>query len=469
MLPSGIAGVAGLAKDVLGGAGESTSTLAKYAGRFGENQMGKLHGTSAAQFKQLGQEGFGNSMRASYDLGDANLGLGSIGREQAINERVAQLGSDLGDIRGQATEAGAQMSPKDMADSIQKEIGYKYAPGGQHFGEQGSFNKNLDNIRAMSGEGKNPTELNVFRGSNKGGPIDAGDWGKGAYHTGDESIAKSYARGPIDKPDMGGTVSQANLKMQNPLVFNSVEDANAFRNKMLGESSYNPQNVENSAKMESYLRDNGYDGVVTVDGKGTYTQKPGMIYEAMKLPGEESTLMGASDFAKRSSEINSNAAGSKMVLPAKSAAETDIAGQMSHINDANITKNLTGDVADQYGALKEQFGYAKNLQPMEMRGQAKEALSPTPNTAFGMAKSIAHSVVGGPKMGAQAGFGSEAALNGISRIVNLVKTNPSSFGKFAPAMLQAYQGGGSEGVAATHYVLSLQHPDYNSLALDDSK
>jgi hypothetical protein len=324
MIPSGVASVAGLAKDALGGAGESTSTLAKYAGRFGENQMGKLHGTSEAQFKQLGQEGFGNSMRASYDLGDANLGLGSIGREQAVNERVAQIGSDLNDVRSQAAANGPNMTPQEMADSIQQAKGADYAPGGKHFGEEESFTKNLENIRQM--------------------------------------------------PEGG---------------------------------------IEN--------------------------------------------------FAQRASEINGNAAGSKMVLPAKSAAETDIAGQMSHINDANITKNLPGDVADHYGALKEQFGYAKNLQPMEMRGQAKEALRPTPNTAFGMVKSIAHSAVGGPKMGAQAGFGSEAALNGISRIVNLVKTNPASFGKFAPAMLQAYQGGGSEGVAATHYVLSLQHPDYNAM------
>lgn len=324
MLPSGIAGVAGLAKDILGGAGESTSTLAKYAGRFGENQMGKLHGTSAQQFKQLGREGFGPSMRASYDLGDANLGLGSIGREQAINERVAQLGSDLGDLRGQATEAGAKMSPQEMAEAIQKELQPNYSPGGKHFGEQNSFTSNLENIKAMP-EG------------------------------------------------------------------------------------------------------------------------------------------GASNFAKRASEINSNAAGNKLVLPAKSAAETDIAGQMSHINDANIAKNLPDDVANHYEALKEQFGYAKNLKPMELRGEAKEALSPSPNTAFGMVKNIAHAAIGGPKLGAQAGFGAEAALNGTSRIINLIKSNPQSLGKFAPALLQAYQEGGNQGVAATHFILANQYPEYNEL------
>lgn len=329
MLPSGVAGVAGLAKDILGGAGESTSTLAKYAGRFGENQMGKLHGTSALQFKQLGREGFGPSMRASYDLGDANLGLGSIGREQAINERVAQLGSDLGDIRGQATEAGAQMSPQEMADSIQKELQPNYSPGGKHFGEEGSFNSNLANIKAMP-EG------------------------------------------------------------------------------------------------------------------------------------------GAANFAQRASEINSNAAGNKLVLPSKSAAETDIAGQMSHINDENIAKNLPEDLADHYDMLKEQFGYAKNLQPMEMRGGAKEALSPTPNTAFGMAKSIAHTAVGGPKLGAQVGFGAESALNWTSRIVNLVKDNPQALGKFAPALLQAYQDGGNQGVAATHFILANQYPEYNEMTQKDS-
>jgi hypothetical protein len=67
-------------------------TGAKYAGRMGENEMGKLHGTSAAQFRQLGREGFGETMRNSYEAGDANLSTGPLGREQAIKERIAQLG-----------------------------------------------------------------------------------------------------------------------------------------------------------------------------------------------------------------------------------------------------------------------------------------------------------------------------------------------------------------------------------------
>src|ERR1019366_4381461 len=324
MLPEGIAGAAGLAQKALGAGGEGASTLAQYAGRFGENQMGKLHGTSALQFKQLGREGFGPSMRASYDLGDANLGLGSIGREQAVNERVAQIGSDLGDIRGQATDSGAQMSPQEMTQAIQEKLGPDYAPGGKHFVQQGSFNANLENIGAMP-EG------------------------------------------------------------------------------------------------------------------------------------------GASNFAQRASEINSNAAGSKLVLPAKSAAETDIAGQMSHINDANIEKNLPEDVADQYGALKEQFGYAKNLQPMELRGQAKEALGPAPSTLVGIGKSVLNATIGGPKVGAQMGFGAESALTGTSKIMNMLSTNPASLGRYAAPLQQAYQTGGSTAVAAMHYVMSSQYPDYNAM------
>src|ERR1019366_203248 len=46
---------AGLVKGIASGASDVADTAAQYAGRFGESQMGKLHGTSALQFKQLGQ------------------------------------------------------------------------------------------------------------------------------------------------------------------------------------------------------------------------------------------------------------------------------------------------------------------------------------------------------------------------------------------------------------------------------
>lgn len=334
MLPDTALGLAKMA-----GIGDAAETGAKYAGRFGENQMGRLHGTSAAQFRQLGREGFSPTMRASYDMGDANLGLGPIGRSQAINERVAGLGSDIEDVRNTAASAGPGMTPQAMADKIRAAKGADYAPGGSHFEGEGAFNENLDNISKMP-EG------------------------------------------------------------------------------------------------------------------------------------------GINSFAERASDMHRNAAGNKLVLPAKSTAQSDIANQMSHFNDEEIAGRLSPDEAGHYDQLKEQFGYAKNLQPMEMRGEGREATAKGASTAFGMAKDLAHSLIGGPKLGAQAGFGAESVLNTVGSTINAAKptfggvtanlmqrlsSNPQSLGQYAAPLLKAAQEGGSQGVAATHYILSTSHPRYNML------
>lgn len=312
----------------------AADTGAQYAGRFGENQMGKLHGTSAAQFRQLGREGFSPTMRASYDMGDANLGLGKIGREQAVNERVAQLGSDLGDVREQAGTTGPQLTPQEMADQIHGNLKGDYAPGGKNFEDQGSFEKNIQNIQQM------------------------------------------------------------------------------------------PQG-------------------------------------------------GVEAFAQRASEIKRNA-NKGLLLPAN--AETDVANQMSHINDETIKSNLPPDIGDHYDSLKEQFGYAKNLQPMELRGEGKEAVSRGSNTAFGTIKDLAHSMVGGPKMGAQVGFGAESALESVAKaapyssvgaltrhIMSKIQSDPQSLGQFAQPLMKAAQDGGSQGLAAMHYILSTTQPAYNEM------
>src|ERR1019366_1377026 len=342
----------GLVKGIASGASDVADTAAQYAGRFGESQMGKLHGTSALQFKQLGQEGFGGAMRASYEAGDANLGLGSIGREAAINQRVADLGKGIGDIRNQAEAAGPAMSPGEMADAIQQNSGADFAPGGKNFGEQGAFNKNVENIRQMP-EG------------------------------------------------------------------------------------------------------------------------------------------GITNFAKRATDIKSDAAGRKLIMPV--TAETDVANQMSHVNDAEIAKRLPPEITEDYQNLKDQFGYAKQVQPMELRGQAKEALGASPNTLYGQAKQLGHAVIGGPKLGAQAGFGAEAALNtgsemmgkiaGLSTpasnvttmggvtagLMHTLTTNPQSLGKFANPLMQAAQTGGNQGLAATHFLLANQYPEYHQMMQDQSK
>lgn len=320
--------VASLAAPMVAG---PASTVAKYAGRFGENQMGKLHGSTPAMFRQLGREKFGPSMRASFEQGDADFSLGSIGRERAIKDRIASLGSDIGGIRSEAAKAGPQMSPQDMAAEIKRKALQDFVPGGKHFDEEGSFQKNLSNIESM--------------------------------------------------PEGG---------------------------------------IEN--------------------------------------------------FAKRASDIKHNASENKLRLPVN--AETRVANEMSHINDAEIAKRLP-EKQEQYEELKDQFGYAKNLEPMELRGEGKEALGASSNTMYGTAKNIAHQLIGGPKLGAKVGFGAEATLQGIADrdssigmggLSRSLTSNPQTFGRYAAPLQKAFQEGGQQGLAAMHYVLSTTHPEYNAIS-----
>lgn len=312
----------------------TTKTAAKYAGRMGENQMGKLHGTSAQQFRQLGRENFGDVMRDSYKEGDANLLKGSIGREEAIKNRIAESGKEIGNIRGQANAAGAPMLPDEMAERIRKNLEADYKAGGKNFEHEAALEKQLNNIKAM--------------------------------------------------PEGG---------------------------------------IEN--------------------------------------------------FAQRARDINKQASKNKLIQPVN--AETDVANQLSRINDEELATRLPGMI-DKYHAAKDRFGNAKSLLPMEARGEAKDALAKSPSTMFGAIKDVAQSVIGGPKLGAQAGFKAEGLLKSVAKnagayslggvtstLMNTLLTNPQVLGKYAKPLSDAAQKNGSQGVAATHYLLSNQDPAYNEL------
>lgn len=330
-LPQSIASIAKMA-----GIGEKADTVAKYAGRMGENAMGKVHGTSSAQFRQLGRENFSDAMRDSYEAGDANLLQGSIGREKAIEQRVKDLGQKIGDIRTQADAAGPKMAPADMAAKIRQELAPDYMAGGKNFEHEAALERQLKNIEAMP-EG------------------------------------------------------------------------------------------------------------------------------------------GVSNFAQRATDINKAASKNKLIQP--TTAETDIANRMAKVNDATIAERLPG-MSEEYAHTKEKFGNAKTLLPMELRGEAKDALGATPNTAVGMAKQALGSLVNFPKFKAHVGFGAEAGLKGVAgilkntpnypeavttQIMMALTNNPASLGKYAAPLAQAAQKSGNNGIAATHFILSQQDPEYQKL------
>ncbi len=63
------------------------------------------------------------------------------------------------------------------------------------------------------------------------------------------------------------------------------------------------------------------------------------------------------------------------------------------------------------------------------------------------------------------------ATGGVSYVVTKIMTalhkNPQSLGKFAKPLAQAAQTGGNDGIAATHFILSQQHPEYNNIINGD--
>lgn len=314
----------------------AAETMGKYAGRMGENQMGKLHGTSQAQFRQLGRENFGPAMRSSYELGDADLTTGSIGRETAINERVNQLGSDIGDVRDAAGSATKTLTSQELADTLRKQLmSGDYAPSGKYAAQATQIETLLKQIEAM--------------------------------------------------PDTA-----------------------------------------------------------------------------------------PSAVAKKVTELNDLGTGNKLVQ-AKHAPETHLANQMARFNDERIGTALP-EQAEHYEALKDEFGNAASLKPMEARGEGKEALGQGSQHWYGDIKNVLHSTVGGPKMGAKVGFGLESGLNKIAKnggayavggvtahLVNTLTNDPQSLGKYATPLLKAAQEGGNQALAATHYLLSTQYPEYNEM------
>lgn len=71
-----------------------------------------------------------------------------------------------------------------------------------------------------------------------------------------------------------------------------------------------------------------------------------------------------------------------------------------------------------------------------------------------------------PKLSQMATNGSIDAVT--SKLFNKIQTNPQSLGKFSAPLMQAAQSGGSQGLAATHFILANRYPEYNEMMLKDN-
>jgi hypothetical protein len=102
---------------------------------------------------------------------------------------------------------------------------------------------------------------------------------------------------------------------------------------------------------------------------------------------------------------------------------------------------------------------AAGLAPMHpfMALGAASTLLTNPNAMSSAARGLAEAA---PKAAEAATAGSIDAVT--SKIMTAIHTNPQSLGQFSRPLMQAAQQG-NQGIAATHFILAHQYPEYNEL------
>ncbi len=92
------------------------------------------------------------------------------------------------------------------------------------------------------------------------------------------------------------------------------------------------------------------------------------------------------------------------------------------------------------------------------------ALTPiatNPAAMSGAARSVAGAL---PTVGAGLKLGSVDAVT--SYLMKTLNSDPQKLGKFATPLINAAKEGGSQGIAAQHFVMASQYPEYNQMMLD---
>ncbi len=188
--------------------------------------------------------------------------------------------------------------------------------------------------------------------------------------------------------------------------------------------------------------------------------------------------------------------------------KNDAAANVYHtIKDA--MKSIISDSPAEYQDNMTTYGKLKDIHSALMNQWQKEQASGIQAKGFGMAGKLGAMVTGG-NVPATAGLGVglaasghpfmgigaltsiannsqaiEGAARGLSTaipevagavklgsidsvtsyLVNTIQSNPQKLGRFAQPLMQAAQSGGSQGLAATHYILSSRYPEYNDMVM----
>lgn len=194
---------------------------------------------------------------------------------------------------------------------------------------------------------------------------------------------------------------------------------------------------------------------------GVYSGEQGGLQKAL----EEVKNAGTShaDLAKTATKLNDYAAGAKLTQPANAA--TDVANALSRENNAGIVQSLGADKGKQYVQALDEYSNQAPIKQFMARGEAKEAAGLGSNTAYGSVTGFLKNAAG-HRLGAKtADFAAEVGKGSVD-FANYLQSNAQSLGKFAAPLSHAFQTGGLQGVAATHYILSTTHPEYNEMMLD---
>jgi hypothetical protein len=222
---------------------------------------------------------------------------------------------------------------------------------------------------------------------------------------------------------------------------------------------------------------------------GVYSGEKGGLEKAL----EEVKNSGQTnaDLAKTATKLNEYAAGAKLTQPANAA--TDVANALSRANNADIAHALGSEKAGQYVGALEDYSKIKPLEAFVARGEAKEAAGLGSNTMYGSltrtlknaaghrigakVADIGAEVVGGignllpnAQEGASLAIPATKTIGGvIANLMTRIQSNPQSLGRYATPLMQAAQTNGSKGLAATHFILANQYPDYNEMILKEQE
>lgn len=233
-------------------------------------------------------------------------------------------------------------------------------------------------------------------------------------------------------------------------------------------TALNPEDIESKItsdpRMQKYM------------GQGSFSGEQGSMQKALAdIQEQAGENPSHADLSKASTFINQGAAGQKVYQPVNAA--TDVANRLSEINNEGIASSLGPEKNTQYQGALDEYSNLKPLQHLQERGELREMASrggwnPLQGAAntFGY-RASANAASNLAETAASLGKAAPIAptMGGVTtHLMSVLGTNPQSLGKYASPLLKAAQTGGNQGLAATHFLLSSQYPDYNEMMMQGS-